>query len=92
MLHVTGAFSSSAGSVAAGILNVRAWRAERPSEIALLLRLIRNRRCLRSASASAATLLFGHLAGARRRVLLGTFWVWAAIVLWAIAARSAARR
>ena len=41
MLHVTGAFFLVSGSVTAGVLNVLAQRAERPSESALLLRLIR---------------------------------------------------
>src|SRR5690348_3520967 len=41
MFHVTAAFLFVGGSVAAGILNVLAIRAERPSEAATLLRLIR---------------------------------------------------
>lgn len=40
-LHVTGAFLFFGGSVVAGVLNVAAQRRERPSEIALLLRLTR---------------------------------------------------
>jgi predicted branched-subunit amino acid permease len=39
--HVTGAFLLLGGSVAAGVLNVAALARERPSEIALLLRLTR---------------------------------------------------
>ena len=40
-LHVTGAFLFFGGSVVAGVLNTTAQRRERPSEIALLLRLTR---------------------------------------------------
>jgi uncharacterized membrane protein len=40
-LHVTGAFLFLGGAVAAGTLNVLARRADRPSEIALFLRLTR---------------------------------------------------
>jgi uncharacterized membrane protein len=40
-LHVTGAFFLIGGAVAAGTLNILARRAERPSEIALLLGLTR---------------------------------------------------
>jgi uncharacterized membrane protein len=40
-LHVTGAFLFLGGAVAAGLFNVLARRAERPSEIALLLGLTR---------------------------------------------------
>jgi hypothetical protein len=39
-LHVTGAFLFPGGTVVAGVLNVAALRRERPSEIAVLLRLI----------------------------------------------------
>ena len=40
-LHVTGAFLFFGGSIVAGVLNFAAQRRERPSEIALLLRLTR---------------------------------------------------
>jgi len=40
-LHVTGAFLLLGGSVTAAVLNVSALRRERPSEIALLLGLVR---------------------------------------------------
>ena len=39
-LHVTGAFLFLGGAVVAGVLNIAALRRERPSEIAVLLRLI----------------------------------------------------
>jgi hypothetical protein len=41
MFHITAAFCFVSGSVAAGILNVLAIRAERPSDTAYLLRLVR---------------------------------------------------
>jgi uncharacterized membrane protein len=86
MIHVTGAFLLIGGGTAAGILNVRAWRAERPSEIAILLRLTSRVAVPAIGLGSILTLLIGlwlvHHAG----YSYGTFWVWAAIVLWAVAA------
>jgi uncharacterized membrane protein len=40
-LHVTGAFLVVGGAVFAGVFNVAALRSERPSEVALLFRLVR---------------------------------------------------
>jgi uncharacterized membrane protein len=86
MVHVTGAFLVLGGGAAAGILNVRAWRAERPSEIALLLRLTSRLAVPAIGLGSVLTLVLGlwlvHHAG----YSYGTFWVWAAIILWAVAA------
>ena len=91
MIHVTGAFLLIGGGAAAGILNARAWRAERPSEIALLLRLLAKVALPAIGIGSALTLLIGlwlvHHAG----YSYGTFWVWAAIVLWAVAAALGSR-
>lgn len=91
MIHVTGAFLLFAGGTTAGILNVRAWRAERPSEIALLMRLISKFALPAIAAGSALTMLIGlwlvHNAG----YSYGTFWVWAAIVLWVVAAALGSR-
>jgi uncharacterized membrane protein len=85
MLHVTGAFLFLGGGAAAGILNLRAWYAERPSEVALLLRLISRVAVPAIGVGSIASLVFGiwlvHHAG----YSFGTFWIWAAIVLWVIA-------
>jgi uncharacterized membrane protein len=85
MIHVTGAFLLMGGGAAAGILNVRAWRAERPSEIAILLRLTARVAVPAIGLGSVLTLLIGlwlvHHAG----YSYGTFWVWAAIILWAVA-------
>jgi uncharacterized membrane protein len=86
MIHVTGAFLFLGGGAAAGILNLRAWYAERPSEVALLLRLISRVAVPAIGIGSVTSLIFGiwlvHHAG----YSYGAFWVWAAIVLWAIAA------
>ena len=85
MLHVTGAFLMLGGGAAAGVLNLRAWHSERPSEIALLLSLIARVAVPAIGLGGAVTLLTGiwlvHHAG----YSYGTFWVWGAIVLWALA-------
>jgi uncharacterized membrane protein len=85
MIHVTGAFLFIGGGAAAAILNIRAWYAERPSEIALLLQLISRVAVPAIGIGAVTTLVFGiwlvHHAG----YSYGTFWVWAAIVLWAVA-------
>jgi uncharacterized membrane protein len=83
MFHVTGAFGFIGGSVAAAALNVLALRAERPSEIALLLRMIRWTIPVIGVGV-LLTLVLGlwlvHTDGYR----YGSFWVIAAIVLWVI--------
>src|SRR5436309_1638814 len=91
MLHVTGAFLFLGGGAAAGILNLRAWHAERPSEVALLLRLIARVAVPVLGIGSVASLVLGiwlvHHAG----YSYGTFWVWGAIVLWVVAGALGAR-
>ena len=91
MLHVTGAFLFLGGGAAAGILNARAWYAERPSEVALLLRLIARVAVPVLGIGSITSLVLGiwlvHHAG----YSYGTFWVWAAIVLWVVAGALGAR-
>lgn len=84
MFHVTSAFLFVGGAVAAGILNVLAIRAARPSEAATLLRLIRM--TLPPIFVGVAgTLVFGiwlwHSAG----FSLGASWIWISLVLWAVA-------
>lgn len=83
MFHITGAFLLVGGSVAAGVLNVLALRAERPSESAALLRLIRAVVPLIGLG-SVAALVFGlwlvHELGFR----FWSFWIIAALVLWLI--------
>jgi uncharacterized membrane protein len=83
MLHMTGAFLLVGGSVAAGVLNVLALRSERPSDSALLLRLIRRTIPIIGVG-SVAALVFGlWLVGEEDDVKLFSFWVLAALVLWA---------
>jgi len=86
MIHVTGAFLFLGGGAAAGILNLRAWYAERPSEVALLLRLISRVTVPAIGIGSVTSLVFGIWLVRHAGYSYGTFWVWAAIVLWAIAA------
>jgi uncharacterized membrane protein len=84
MLHVTGAFFLVSGSVAAGVLNVLAARAERPSETALLLGLIRIA-VITIGIGAAGTLIFGIWLWHEQGYGIGTFWIWASLVLWVIA-------
>jgi uncharacterized membrane protein len=83
MLHITGAFFLVSGSVTAGVLNVLAQRAERPSESALLLRLIK-RAVIVIGIGVAATLIFGLWLWHEKGYGIGTAWIWASLVLWVI--------
>jgi uncharacterized membrane protein len=83
MLHVTGAFFLVGGSVTAGVLNVLALRAERPSESALLLRLIKPAVIVIGVGI-ASTLIFGLWLWHERGFGIGTFWIWASLVLWVV--------
>jgi uncharacterized membrane protein len=84
MLHVTGAFFLVSGSVTAGVLNVLSQRAERPSESALLLRLIKVAVIVIGVGV-ASTLIFGIWLWHEKGYGVGTAWIWASIVLWVIA-------
>ena len=83
MLHVTAAFFFVGGSVAAGILNTLAIRAERPSETAYLLRLIRVTLPVIFIGV-AGTLIFGIWLWHELGYSIGAFWIWASLVLWAM--------
>jgi uncharacterized membrane protein len=83
MLHITGAFFLVSGSVAAGVLNILAVRAERPSDTAVLLRLIRVTVIVIGVG-SVSTLLFGIWLWHELGFGIGTFWIWASVVLWVI--------
>jgi uncharacterized membrane protein len=83
MLHVTGAFFLVSGSVTAGVLNVLALRAERPSDSALLFRLIKIAVIVIGIGA-ATTLIFGLWLWHELGFGIGTWWIWASIVLWVI--------
>ena len=84
MLHIASAFFLVGGSVAAGILNWLATRAERPSEAAGLLRLIRTVLPLIYVGV-LGTLVFGIWLWHRLGFSISTGWIWAALVLWVVA-------
>jgi len=81
MLHIASAFLLVGGSVAAGILNWLATRADRPSEAAGLLRLIRSVLPLIYAGV-LGTLVFGIWLWHRLGFSIGTGWIWASVALW----------
>jgi uncharacterized membrane protein len=81
--HITGAFLFLGGAVAAGVLNVLARRTQRPSEIVLLLGLIRWVVPLIGIGA-VLTLVLGLWLVHHDGFSYGTFWIWGAIVLWAV--------
>jgi uncharacterized membrane protein len=83
MLHITGAFFLVSGSVTAGVLNVLASRVERPSDTALLLRLIKVAVVVIGIG-SGATLIFGIWLWHQQGFGIGTFWIWASLVLWVV--------
>lgn len=84
MLHITAAFCLVAGSTAAGILNLLAIRAERPSETAFLLKLIRRALPLIFAGV-IGTLVFGIWLWHDLGFGIGSGWIWAALVFWVLA-------
>lgn len=84
MLHVTAAFFFVGGSVAAGILNVMSMRAERPSEIAYLLRLIRVTLPVIGIG-SIGALLLGVWLWHEKGYSIGAAWIWISLVLWVVA-------
>jgi uncharacterized membrane protein len=84
MLHVASAFCFFGGSVAVGILNTLAIRADRPSETARLLRLIRAGLPVVFLGV-AGTLLFGIWLWHHLGFPLGTGWIWASLALWVVA-------
>jgi uncharacterized membrane protein len=82
-LHVTGAFFLVGGSVMAATLNVLAVRSKVPSESAQLLRLIKTAVVVIGIGV-VLTLVLGLWLVHRVGYSYGAFWVWGAIVLWAI--------
>jgi uncharacterized membrane protein len=83
-LHISAAFFFVGGSVAAGILNVLAIRAEKPSETAYLLRLVRTTLPVIGIGV-AGTLIFGIWLWHELHFSVDTFWIWASLVLWVVA-------
>jgi len=84
MLHVASAFCFFGGSVAAGVLNVLAVRAERPSETAFLLRLIRVVLPVVFVGV-LGTFVFGIWLWHRLGFPIGAGWIWASLALWVVA-------
>ena len=84
MLHIAAAFCLVGGSTAAAILNVLAIRSERPSETASLLKLIKFALPL-IFTGVLGTLVFGIWLWHDLGFGIGTGWIWAALVFWALA-------
>ena len=84
MAHVTAAFFLLGGSVAAAILNTLAVLSRRPSEAALLLRLVRLT-LPPIFLGVAGTLVFGIWLWRERHYPLDAPWIWAALALWVVA-------
>ena len=84
MLHVASAFCFFGGSVAVAILNTLAIRAERPSETAHLLRLVRAALPVVMVGV-AGTLLFGIWLWHHLGFPIGAGWIWASLALWLVA-------
>lgn len=80
--HVTGAFLLLGGAAAAAVLTISARHAESPREIALLLRLIQRAAVPAIGIGSLLTLVIGLWLVHHVGYSYGTFWVWAAVVLW----------
>ena len=85
-LHVTGAFLFVGGAVAAAVFSMSAQRSDRPSEIALLLRLARLAIPVIGVGA-LLTLVVGLwlVHAAEQGYSFGDGWVIGALVLWATA-------
>ena len=83
-LHVTGAFLLIGGSVVAAALSLASLTRERPSEVAVLLGLIRYG-LIPIYAGVLLTLVFGLWLVSERGYSYGSFWVIAALVLWAYA-------
>jgi uncharacterized membrane protein len=83
-LHLLSAFVFVGGTVAAGVLQLTALRRERPSEIALLLRVTRVA-VLLVIGGALATLAFGLALVGHKDIGYGKSWVAASIGLWVAA-------
>lgn len=83
-LHISAAFFFVGGSVTAAILNTLAIRAEKPSETAYLLRLVRVTLPVIGVGV-AGTLIFGIWLWHELHFSIGAFWIWASLVLWVVA-------
>lgn len=84
MFHIAAAFCFVGGSVAAGILDGLARRAEKPSEVAALMRLIRLSLPVIFVGV-AGTLVFGIWLWHELHYSLGAAWIWISLALWVAA-------
>ena len=82
-LHLVSAFLLVSGAVVAGVAQISALRRDRPSEIALLLRLARPGVLLVNLGA-LGTLAFGIALAEEEDIGLGTGWISAALALWVV--------
>jgi uncharacterized membrane protein len=83
LVHILGAFLFLSGSIVAGVLAFAAMQRERPSEVALLLRLVRPIIVLVGVG-SIVALALGIWLAEYVGYGIGEGWVIAAIVLWVV--------
>jgi uncharacterized membrane protein len=83
-LHVTGAFLLVGGIVITAVFNVCARRSERPSDVALFLRL-QMVGVIALGIGAVTTLVIGLWLVHEADYGFGQFWVWAAVILWVVA-------
>jgi uncharacterized membrane protein len=83
-LHVTGGFLVVGGTVAAGVLRVLAQRAQRPSDIALFLKLIRTT-LAPIGIGMLVTLVLGLWLVGERDYSWGAAWISLSLLLWIFA-------
>jgi uncharacterized membrane protein len=83
LVHILGAFLFLSGSIVAGVLAFAAMQRERPSEVALLLRLVRPMVVLVGVG-SIVALALGIWLAEYVGYGLGEGWVIAAIALWVV--------
>lgn len=81
LAHLLSAFTFVSGAVAAGVIQIAAIKAEQPSEIALLLRLVRVPVALVTLGA-LATLAFGFSLVHQLHLPNSLLWIRLAFVLW----------
>jgi len=83
MFHITAAFLLVGGSVSAGILNALAIRAQRPSETAYLLGLVRVTLPFIYVGV-LGTLVFGLWLWHELHFGFGELWIWLSLALWVV--------
>jgi hypothetical protein len=81
LAHLLSAFAFVSGAVAAGVIQIAAIKAERPAEIALLLRLVRVPVAIVTLGA-LATLVFGFSLVHQLHLPQSLLWIRLAFVFW----------